>query len=279
MHGVGWCELVGRSDSSTRLVCHCLILGLLHIYCQHHRQCLPVCKTCAASSAENTEELDHQLVTLLTILILTLVCFIHYFSRNSGLLLNLLFAVYKIVLIVIFIIVRGIAYRSRRDEPNDWDYQPVENKDALAALTYIIYSYQGWENANYVCFPAVLVGVWVEWNVAGRAFHQVGGELRVARSSLKWGAFVAVVSRRPCTPWHILPHTPLQTWLKRLECCNSFHSNCKLAQRSFSCFETFPFIPLITFCRYSVAAMDAHRSVRLWQSWQSGQAARSHAGP
>jgi amino acid transporter len=36
-------------------------------------------------------------------------------------------------------------------------------------MIYIIYSYQGWENANYV-----------------------GGELKIESRALKWGAFLAV---------------------------------------------------------------------------------------
>jgi amino acid transporter len=105
----------------------------------------------ANPTVQNTEELDVRLISLLAILVITVVCFLHYFSRNSGLLLNLLFALYKIVLILVFIIAGGIAYGNSKDRYNDWDDQPVDNKDALAALIYIVYSYQGWENANYVC--------------------------------------------------------------------------------------------------------------------------------
>jgi amino acid transporter len=104
----------------------------------------------ANPTVQKTEDLDRQLITLLAILVLTVVCFLHYFSRNSGLLLNLLFSAYKICLIVVFIIAGGVAYGTSTDRPNDWNDQPVGKKDALAALIYIIYSYQGWENANYV---------------------------------------------------------------------------------------------------------------------------------
>lgn len=101
---------------------------------------------------EKTEDLDKRLITLLAILVLSIVCFIHYFSRNAGLFLNIVFAGYKILLIVTFIIAGGVAYRNlgTTDRPDDWNDQKVPNKDGLAALIYIIYSYQGWENANYV---------------------------------------------------------------------------------------------------------------------------------
>jgi len=105
----------------------------------------------ANPAVENTEDLDRRLITLIAILVLSVVCLLHYFSRNSGLLLNLVFAVYKILLVVVLIIAGGISYHNSTNRPNDWNDQPVAKRDALAALIYIVYSYQGWENANYVC--------------------------------------------------------------------------------------------------------------------------------
>jgi amino acid transporter len=104
----------------------------------------------ASPDIQNTEELDRPLITLIAILVLSVVCLLHYFSRNSGLLLNLLFAAYKILLVVVLIIAGGISYHNSTSRPDDWDDQPVASRDALAALIYIVYSYQGWENANYV---------------------------------------------------------------------------------------------------------------------------------
>jgi amino acid transporter len=94
---------------------------------------------------------------------------LHYFSRKSGLLLNLLFALYKIVLVIVLIICGCIASKKPDNGWSDWGPQPIESKNVLAAMIYIIYSYQGWENANYV-----------------------GGELKIESRALKWGAFMAV---------------------------------------------------------------------------------------
>jgi amino acid transporter len=97
-----------------------------------------------------TEELDKRLITLVAMVVLSVVCLLHYFSRNSGLLLNLLFAGYKIILIVVFIIGGCVASRQEDNGKHDWGDQPIPVKDSIAAMIYIIYSYQGWENANYV---------------------------------------------------------------------------------------------------------------------------------
>jgi amino acid transporter len=116
-----------------------------------------------------TTELDKRLISYVAITILTVVSFIHYFSRNSGLLLNLLFAIYKVVLVIVLIICGCVASKKTENGWSDWGQHPIGSKNVLAAMIYIIYSYQGWENANYV-----------------------GGELKIESRALKWGAFLAV---------------------------------------------------------------------------------------
>ncbi|KFY10415.1 hypothetical protein V491_07659 [Pseudogymnoascus sp. VKM F-3775] len=123
----------------------------------------------ANPSITNSDELDGRLVTFLAIAVLTCVCLLHYFSRNSGLLLNLFFALYKTILIIVFIICGFISSSHEPNGKDGWNNEPVAKRDSLAALIYVIYSYQGWENANYV-----------------------GGELKMASRDLKWGAFMAV---------------------------------------------------------------------------------------
>jgi amino acid transporter len=104
----------------------------------------------AMPDVTDTTQLDKRLISFVAISILTVVSSIHYFSRNSGLLLNLVFAVYKIILVFIFVICGCIASRQPNNGKSDWGDQPITSKNALAAMIYIIYSYQGWENANYV---------------------------------------------------------------------------------------------------------------------------------
>lgn len=132
-----------------------------------------------------TTELDKRLISYIAISVLTLVCFIHYFSRNSGLLLNLGFAVYKIFLVIVFIIFGCIASSRPDNGKSDWGDQPIKSKNVLAAMIYIMYSYQGWENANYVSRN-------VHKAIKHTDSFQVGGELKVKSQSLKRGAFLAV---------------------------------------------------------------------------------------
>jgi amino acid transporter len=98
----------------------------------------------------DTKDLDRGLISFIAIVALTGVCFLHYFSRNSGLFLNMFFVVFKIVLLCVTIICGGIASTQPENGKSTWGQQK-ESSDVLGALVYVIYSYQGWENANYVC--------------------------------------------------------------------------------------------------------------------------------
>jgi amino acid transporter len=98
----------------------------------------------------DTTQLDKRLISFVAICVLTVVSFIHYFSRNLGLLLNRFFAIYKIVLLFIFVICGCIAIDRPGNGLSDWGNQPIQHTNVLAAMIHIIYSYQGWENANYV---------------------------------------------------------------------------------------------------------------------------------
>jgi amino acid transporter len=108
----------------------------------------------ANPTATVTGDLDGRLLTFFAVCGLSMVCFLHYFSRRSGMFLNKLFALYKIFLLIAFIVAGGIASRSDGNGKDDWSSQPG-NRDYLGALIYVMYSYRGWENANYVCFAKI----------------------------------------------------------------------------------------------------------------------------
>lgn len=136
----------------------------------------------AEPSITRTEELDKRLITLIAITILATVCLLHCmffcksspkteeerprsdpiatgdvsglllnyladaftdFSRNSGLLLNLVFAAYKIVLLTVFIIAACVFSSGPNNGRSDWDDPHNTNRQPIAALVYIVYSYQG----------------------------------------------------------------------------------------------------------------------------------------
>lgn len=135
----------------------------------------------ALPDVTDTTQLDKRLISFVAISILTVVCFIHYFSRNSGLLLNLVFAVYKTILVFIFVICGCVASGKPDNGKSDWGDQPIPSKNILAAMIYIIYSYQGWENANYVrkiaksllnLYGLIVLGRW--WTESQESGSEVG---------------------------------------------------------------------------------------------------------
>ena len=109
------------------------------------------------SRYEKTSQLDDRLIRFIAIVVLSAVCLLHYFSNKFGLFLNKLFALFKTVLLFT-VFVAGV--KAARKEGSGFDdftqsHGMRNPADGLAAMVLIFYSYQGWENANYVCkFPA-----------------------------------------------------------------------------------------------------------------------------
>ena len=101
----------------------------------------------AASSAEviHSIDFDKRLVNLIAVAILTIICFINYFSKDAGLFINKLLAFYKIGLLFA-IFVAGVLVRK---EPGsglaDWgkDSKGGSVIETLSAGIYILYSFQG----------------------------------------------------------------------------------------------------------------------------------------
>jgi amino acid transporter len=129
----------------------------------------------AASSVEviRSTDFDKRLVNLLAIAILTIICFINYFSKDVGLFLNKLLAFYKVGLLFA-IFVAGVLVRNKPGSGfRDWgdDLGGGSAIDTLSAFIYILYSFQGWENANYV-----------------------GGEIKVDKPTLRRGGFIAIIT-------------------------------------------------------------------------------------
>jgi amino acid transporter len=113
------------------------------------------------------------MVNYIAISILIVVCLIHYFSSRMGLFLNKLLALYKVILLLVMAFA-GIAARNKPGSgksASDWTSSRTVGTgfNSVSALIYVIYSYTGWENANYVI-----------------------GEIDAAPETLRRGAFLAV---------------------------------------------------------------------------------------
>jgi amino acid transporter len=129
----------------------------------------------AASSAEIvlSTKFDKRLVNLVAVSILTIICFINYFSKDAGLFLNKLLAWYKVGLLST-VFIAGVVVRNQPGSGiSDWgEYHEGRSvADTLSALIYILYSFQGWENANYVA-----------------------GEIKADKPTLQRGGFLAIIT-------------------------------------------------------------------------------------
>jgi amino acid transporter len=95
------------------------------------------------------EALDSKVVKLVAINIVSVVCLLHYFSHNLGRFLNKLLAIYKFCLLIAVMIAGFCASRVKNGE---FDRNVAQNtKNQLGGLVLVLYSFTGWENANYVC--------------------------------------------------------------------------------------------------------------------------------
>jgi amino acid transporter len=129
----------------------------------------------AASSAEviRSTDFDKRLVNLVAVAILTIICFINYFSKDVGLFLNKLLAFYKVGLLFAMFVAGALVRKEPGSGFSDWgeDLGGGSAIDTLSAFIYVLYSFQGWENANYV-----------------------GGEIKVDKPTLRRGGFIAIVT-------------------------------------------------------------------------------------
>lgn len=108
----------------------------------------------AKPDTNNAAELDPRLINLIAVGILSIICLLHYFSRRLGLFLNKAFALFKVFFLAA-VFIAGVMARHKNDSgiaDFGTKQEGANGKDSLAAFIYIIYSYQGWENANYVYF-------------------------------------------------------------------------------------------------------------------------------
>ncbi|KAL6707409.1 hypothetical protein ACN47E_004188 [Coniothyrium glycines] len=96
-----------------------------------------------------SSQLDPRLIRFVAVTVITLVCGIHWFSSRSGLFLNKLVAWYKTILLIV-VFACGMKYADVHG--SEWTDSVDRGgvKDGMAGMVLIFYSYQGWENANYV---------------------------------------------------------------------------------------------------------------------------------
>lgn len=109
------------------------------------------------SNATHAGELQRDTVAYLAVSVLTLVCFIHFFSPRIGLFLNRYFAIFKVAFLIA-IIVAGIhaGFQPGSGRHENWGWYGGNRPpllDVFSAMIFVIYSYTGWQTAFYVSPP------------------------------------------------------------------------------------------------------------------------------
>ncbi|GAM42072.1 F-box domain and ankyrin repeat protein [Talaromyces pinophilus] len=123
----------------------------------------------AEPNVQNIGDLDGRLVGYIAITINVATCLFLYFSNGLALALNRLNALYKIGLLLAVFIAGAVASREPDSGIRDFDTKYSSNStQTLSALVYILFAYQGWENANYVA-----------------------GEIKAPRRTLRNGAYLS----------------------------------------------------------------------------------------
>ena len=99
------------------------------------------------------------LVRFTAVVVQSVVCLLLYFARRLCFVFNSTFALYKIILLLFIFIVGMVNCRGPDSGLHNFDekHSGYKGADALNAMLAIIYSYEGWDGANYVmsAFPSM----------------------------------------------------------------------------------------------------------------------------
>ena len=94
---------------------------------------------------------DTRVVKLVAVCTISAACFILFALPRLGMFLNKALALFKVVLLLV-VISKGAEIANGSDSAfSDSSHSGTKSFiDNMSAFVYIIYSYTGWENANYV---------------------------------------------------------------------------------------------------------------------------------
>lgn len=148
-----------------------IIISLLFVFLTHWAgNCITFAKLVLQAFDPSNPNPSYHLQKFIALVMLTVVCAIHMFSRKMGIALNNFLAIYKVSL-VLFIIVIGFAAMAgarRRDATTattapdtkyglanlsvaEFAYTEAKSMQEYAsAVLGVLWAYTGWENANYV---------------------------------------------------------------------------------------------------------------------------------
>lgn len=113
-----------------------------------------------ANPDTDASDLSDGQIRFTAIVVQTVSCLLLFFARRLVFVFNSTFAAFKIILLL-FIFFTGMANsRGQNSGWNDFneEFPGYRGFETLTAMTYILFCYQGWDNANYVSTTKTLYG-------------------------------------------------------------------------------------------------------------------------
>jgi hypothetical protein len=97
-------------------------------------------------------DLPHGWVRFVAAVVQTVACLLLYFARRLCFMFNSVFALFKIILLLVLFAAGMAACHEPGSGLKDWGSTPpgAGGMNTLSAMIYVIFSYQGWEHTNYV---------------------------------------------------------------------------------------------------------------------------------
>ena len=98
------------------------------------------------------KQFDERWINIMDIAVQGIICLALYFARPTCFLLNNVFAMFKVILLVVLSVAGFIATRHQQSGTNDYSRrQPdFDGFDALGGMIHVLYTYEGWEYTNFV---------------------------------------------------------------------------------------------------------------------------------
>lgn len=103
-------------------------------------------------SATDSDSPDQRVLRLIAVVILTVICLLHYFSASIGRDLNVVLAASKVLTLSVLFVAGAI--KASKEHVHDFNQvnlnTSTSSSSAAAGFILILYAFQGWENATFV---------------------------------------------------------------------------------------------------------------------------------
>lgn len=134
------------------------------------------------------DELDNRWLKFLQAVVQGILCLALYFVSRFCMKLNKLLAIFKVGLLITFSIAGFIASQKEVSGLSDFGQKQegYAGINTLSAMVYVIYSYEGWEYTNYVCYTSGR-GVWELLTT-----RQIAGEIKAPQETLRKAMWLSI---------------------------------------------------------------------------------------